>query len=150
MSEGPVVQLKSSASGDTSAWVTVDERRSIVFKVQACADAHIALSSQLGLSIQHTYEVVLGGWQNSRSAIRNKTQGMDWTDVSTPDILHCDEMRSFWISWEYGLIMVGKGSKVGKNEVMHWLDPAPYSVHAISVSTGYESSGLWEFSSTEG
>ena len=38
------------------------------FEVQACNDVHLALSTTPGDSTQMTYEVVIGGYANTRSA----------------------------------------------------------------------------------
>ena len=41
----------------------------VVFKVKACHDAHVALSASNNLN-SNMYEIVLGGWLNTKSAIR--------------------------------------------------------------------------------
>ena len=41
----------------------------VVFKVKACNGAHVALSTSKDLS-SNMYEIVLGGWSNSKSVIR--------------------------------------------------------------------------------
>lgn len=42
--------------------------------IQACNDAHIALSQAKGLDSQDTYEIVIGGWADSQSVIRDCKQ----------------------------------------------------------------------------
>ena len=42
----------------------------ITFQVEACNDAHIALSENFEQYGSRTYEIVLGGWSNTQSAIR--------------------------------------------------------------------------------
>ena len=52
-------------------WATLNNNvQHLVFKVQACNDAHLALSPILGISSSKTYEVVIGGENNQRSFIR--------------------------------------------------------------------------------
>ena len=41
----------------------------VVFKVKACNDAHVALSTSTNLD-SNMYEIVIGGWSNSKSAMR--------------------------------------------------------------------------------
>ena len=41
----------------------------IVFKVKACNDAHIILSTSTNFD-NNMYEIALGGWQNTASIIR--------------------------------------------------------------------------------
>ena len=95
-------------------------------------------------------QVVIGGASNTKSFIRNATQGTSWVDVDTPGILSCDEMRTFWIHWDAGLIRVGRGPSVGRGEFMYWFNAFIFPVHALSVSTGWTAIGLWEFSDIAG
>ena len=45
-------------------WMTVDEVHYVVFTVQACQQAHIVLTQQLGITADFTYEIVLGAANN--------------------------------------------------------------------------------------
>lgn len=53
---------------------TKNGRGYIYVWVTACNDAHIGLSKILGDISQDTYEIVIGGWHNGRSAIRRGPQ----------------------------------------------------------------------------
>jgi len=51
-------------------------------------------------------EVVLGGWYNTKSVIRwgvgtaeNEFDKEHFLEVETPHLLHCTELRTYWISW---------------------------------------------------
>ena len=46
------------------------------------------------------YEIVIGGWDNTKSMIRDKKQTPigGYSETSTPDILSESEFRGFWIS----------------------------------------------------
>ena len=68
----------------------------------------------------------------------------------TPDILHCDNPRPFWISWGSGYVEVGKGSVYGGDRILEWQDPEPMAVAYVSVTTGFEATGSWEFSAIPG
>ena len=118
----------------------------MVFKVKACNDAHIALSSQLGITYIHTYEIVLGAYRNMESLIRNATQGNPWVIHSTPGIVNCTELRTFWVGWDSGLIRVGRGGEIGMDQFMHWQDPNPYTVHGLGICSGFEAVATWQFS----
>jgi len=50
--------------------VAVSKKSHVTFRVRAGADAHVALSTMYGDTDRKTYELVLGGWNNSRSAVR--------------------------------------------------------------------------------
>ncbi len=45
--------------------------------MQACNDAHIGLSTTPEAVDEKTYEIVIGGWENKRSAIRDAPQVRD-------------------------------------------------------------------------
>ncbi|CAH1794507.1 unnamed protein product [Owenia fusiformis] len=126
-------------------WVGVQDRTSAVFDVQACNDAHLALSTEPGNGDVNTYEIVIGGWDGTKSAIRESKQGQTVVFVDTPDILNCNVSRTFWVSWLNGAINVGRGPVVGMNSFMSWTDSDPYVVNVISVATGWGSSAIWKF-----
>ena len=87
-------------------YVTVNGRTDIMFTVMACNDAHIALSTIPGNFDTMTMEFVIGGWYNTRSAIRQCKQCASEVEVETQNILSCTEHRAFWIRWKDGLYQV--------------------------------------------
>ena len=52
------------------------------------------------------YEIIIGGFGNTKTWIRNTTYGENLAFGDTPDILSPDEYRPFWIKWENGLVEV--------------------------------------------
>lgn len=64
--------------------------------------------------------------------------------VATPDILSDNENRSFWATSNLGLVVVGTGTVVGQNEIMHWQDPN-YLLEPtyVGIMTGFGSTGDW-------
>jgi len=101
-----------------------------------------------------TYEVVIGGWLNERSAILACDQCIPNGNVSNSP-LSDTESRPFWITWywnttysgeTYGLtIRTGTGSVVLENEFMSWNDPQPHDINYIGIATGFGSNGTWTF-----
>ena len=132
-------------------WISVQDLGSLPFGVRACNDAHLGLFSILENNTLPMYEVVIGGWSNTQSAIRLSSQGLDVVLVSTPGILSCAEFRSLWISWQDSHIQVGRGDVVGANIFMEWED-TEYSVtvEAVSLSTGWGASGEWQLGDLDG
>ena len=47
--------------------------------------------------MDNSYEVIIGGWDNTESAIRDVIQGDDLVRVSTSNILNCNDERWFWV-----------------------------------------------------
>lgn len=53
--------------------------------------------------------------------------------VETPGILSCNETRYFWISWNAGLIEVGRGMRPWDDTFVDWQDTGNYhNVSSIS------------------
>jgi len=86
--------------------VPVSKKSSVTFRVRAAADAHIALSNVYGDTERRTYEIVLGGWNNTKSVIRFGGQGPSVAEADTPQLLDSDEFKSFWIKWEKSCLQV--------------------------------------------
>jgi len=89
--------------------VAVSKKSHVTFRVRAGADAHVALSMMYGDTDRKTYELVLGGWNNSRSAVRYGGRGPVVAQVDTPNLLSAYDFRSFWITWDSDVIQVTSG-----------------------------------------
>ena len=67
------------------------------FGVKGKSDAHILFSNCPNCD---GYEIVIGGWGNTQSALREGKQKKDTQQkVSTPNILSEAEWRRFWITY---------------------------------------------------
>eukprot|EP01052_Picozoa_sp_SAG31_P015482 SAG31_NODE_996_length_10492_cov_4.648802_6_plen_728_part_00 len=125
--------------------------KAITFTVQARNDAHIGFFSD-ARSTGEVYEIVLSGWGNTRSTIRQSNQGINNLDSScqgtagtlcTQDLLSEDEMRPFWASARDGLVQVGTGSVVGSEMFMEWQDPEHHVASYVGFMTGWGATGEW-------
>lgn len=112
----------------------------VKFEVKACNDAHVLLMQGTSTT-QSIYELVIGGWGNSQSVIRNQQQG---THLATTrhEPLNCYEFHPFWVSWDAGVIRVGSGLTVGEDEFISYTGPA-FQVNHVAVSTGWGATGEW-------
>ena len=84
---------------------------SLVFEVKAKTDAHILLSPCPECD---GYEIVIGGWNNTKSAIRDGKQKENKVFIETPNILSATEFREYWIEIRKNdgiMISVGKGEE---------------------------------------
>ena len=111
--------------------------------VKTCNDAHFGLMERLGDDL--AYEVVIGGDENTRTAIRRNRQ-TDEATVETPGILDCDVMKPFWVTWLDGYIEVGNGAVYGDDVIVSWQDPEPLTVSHAAISTWQTAEGYWQFS----
>ena len=119
----------------------------VMFRVRACDTARVALSAFHGNTNSQTYEIVIGGWGNTRTVLRRSVKGSIVAEAETIDIVHCDYFRSFWVyqSREVGgNIEIGSGSVLGEGVLLSWVDDNPYAVTSVSLSTGNGAKGEWE------
>ncbi|KAF4517326.1 hypothetical protein B566_EDAN007278 [Ephemera danica] len=101
----------------------------LLFSVRAGHNAHVALTSG-PRDTERMYEVFIGGWDNSKSAIRkNKTK---------PD----DGYRGFELSWQGGLITL-KDSASGAT-ILQWQDQETIPVTHYGIRTAWGSQGDWK------
>ena len=123
---------------------------SLTFKVRASGDVYLALSELTGHTQSLTYEIVIGCDNNSLSQIRDSINGEVKTKGHTTDILSVSQMRPFWISWRRGAILVGHGDTVGDRSFLMWKPDAPHAINAVSMATGGDRLGAWEFCTSVG
>ena len=115
----------------------------LFFLAKARNDVHVTLSTIKGNS--DSYEIVIGGWGNTISAIRFCHQCDNMVEkFHTP--LNENFFQPFWVSWSESEIRVGQGTELFKDELLHLDAQTPKSINYIGISTGYEAGGTWIFS----
>lgn len=114
---------------------------SVQFKVRAAHDAHLALTSTASES-DPMYEVMIGGWGNTKSVIRKNRTKPDKVEVETPDILNAGEFRGFWIRWDSGSISAGREGEAVP--FLSWDDNEPVHISHVGVCTGWGATGTWQ------
>ena len=131
-------------------WLAGYTSHHVVFRLKAGSDCHIAISQTAG-DTSAAYEIVIGGWYNAISAIREAVMQDVKAQADTPGILSPNEWRTFWIRWTGGHVEVGKGHDVGNNRFMDWQQTGNiFNITAIGVSTGFGNVGDYEFSTISG
>jgi hypothetical protein len=128
--------------------------KAVAFTVKASNDAHLGFfdtgpGEWSGNGHEH-YEVVISGWGNTQSVIRESSQGTNNAVTDTTGILSASEARPFWASALNGKIQLGIGNTLGVNVVMSWQDPDPIEVSFVSMATGWGSEGDWHVCVLEG
>ena len=123
----------------------------IVFQVQACSDAHVALSELFNNVKTKTYEIIIGGNANKNSFIRDYDTFGEMQRVDTVDILDCNNYRTFWVKWGIeDRIVVGRGALLDIDSFLDWTDPEQRHFQGLTISTYYSHVGYWDFSFLEG
>ncbi len=77
--------------------------------------------------------------------IRNRVNGQAVAATITPNILSCDELRPFWISWSGGIVRFGEGITPYENEILR-LDGVTVPFSSIALATDMGTVGYWKFS----
>uniref|UniRef100_K1R7K8 Uncharacterized protein n=1 Tax=Magallana gigas TaxID=29159 RepID=K1R7K8_MAGGI len=87
------------------------------------------------------YEIVIGGWSNTKSCIRPLKETC--ASIASSEILSIADYVQLWISWDNNKIRLGKGLKADGVEVVSYPQNIPYDVNYLAVMTHYTSS--WRF-----
>jgi hypothetical protein len=93
--------------------------RTIKFDAQANNDIHVSFSNSLGTTVP-MYEIVIGGWGNTKSVVRRQSQGSELCSVNRG--LHSPNTRSsftFTLDDIQGRIIVTENDNV----ILNCLDP---------------------------
>lgn len=99
--------------------------------------------------VSNAYEVVLGGYTNTKSDIRRGAHGPILTQADTPNIMNCDEYLPFWAKWENKTLQIGSGDLDG-HVIMRLDDPEMTTIGAVSVSSWTSASAEYQFPETQG
>lgn len=123
----------------------------VTFSVKGKNDAHIGLV-QGNKEQKDMYEIVIGGWGDQQSVIRNQHQGPNKVTLKTPDIISAHEWRSFWLTFSSGTIKLGSGNQPNKptTTLMEWTDPNPMLVDHVAVGSGFQAGASWELCAVDG
>lgn len=127
---------------------TVTGHYHFIVRVTQCKEAYLVLSEIPGITLYNSYEIQLGINGNTESRILHNRGGTELVRESTSQILDCNEQRTFWITWpgdHSSQLEVGKGEDPGIDIVMKASIEDSFLLNSVSVSSGNEESGLWEF-----
>ena len=87
--------------------------------------------------------LVLGGWRNQQSAVVCYNDYNGWTVVNTPNLLHAEESREFYVSFPGGtLLEVGRVGELPF--ISHQMD-CTVDVKHIGIISGLNAELKWTF-----
>jgi hypothetical protein len=94
----------------------------LYFSAVAYNDIHVAISDEMRTK-NPMYEIVIGGWRNTRSVIRNESQGPAYA-VSAKCIQNTGEIQQYWVKLDKstGNISCGYGNVPGEDIILEWHD----------------------------
>jgi farsoic acid methyltransferase len=117
----------------------------VSFSVRACHDAQLALSALPLVTDTAAYQVIIGGWENTKSALRKNMGYQTDTEVivDTENILSCEESREFWVAWSDGTIAAGNGHFPFYHVIMQWEDTDFRAITSVGFASGHGSDADW-------
>ncbi|XP_046392464.1 uncharacterized protein LOC124160609 isoform X2 [Ischnura elegans] len=118
----------------------------LTFDVQCPSNAQIALVSARNPKEYEKFprlEVIVGGWENTKSAIRRDGSDRCVVTAETPGIVSKDGPKTFALHWKNGAVYLDGGSK-GSDTILEYHSPEHIAVTHIGVRTSYGSSGDWK------
>lgn len=152
----PLVLSTLSTPNDETKWFpfanSLGQNGEIQFEFKGASDAHVALGSSSvqpeGRLIQDHYEVVIGGWNNTESALRLVSDQCESEGTSCVyaegSPLSDDEFRTFRIEWTDTKLRLNSwnGSDVLLITELD-ISSTNYTIDRALIMTGYGSSGFW-------
>ena len=110
---------------------------SYTFKVRGAEnDVSLLLTTPLGTE----YELVIGGWNNTRSVFREGKQNVEEVAVNTEIRLQASEWTTVTLNWENT-----ESLNVTVGQFPEWSVPFVQNIQKIQHATGWGSSGTYEF-----
>jgi hypothetical protein len=104
----------------------------VSFIADAQSDVHVAIS--VAGTSSPLYEIVIGGWANTKSVIRNGAQGPELASANV-GLARPGGKNPLWVSLDAntGLIQVGRGSP-GQEPILSYTDSNFMSVQSVAFS----------------
>ena len=120
-------------SGGTYSWdylndVKISGNTEFIFEAKATEDLTVCFAEERD-NKSAMYEIVIGGWGNTRTVIRKFRQTPQFglanvTVNENPDaMVKPGQWEKYWISVENGLVRIGKGNEIDRRVVLEWQDP---------------------------
>lgn len=103
---------------DPSYKLMSEGKGTISFAADASTDVHVAISSRCE-TMDPMYEIVIGGWDNTRSGIRKRSQGEVLWQVNE-GLQNTNCLHQLWVSVDKDtqLIEIGRGDQANRDSVI--------------------------------
>ena len=109
----------------TNSWTLPRAGAGIVsFTAEGNTNIHIAISTSPETRVP-MYEMVIGGWENSTSAVRRQSQGLNLSFVATVDVINPRLPNRLWVSIDKRtcIIQIGRGEPSDQDIITQYMDP---------------------------
>lgn len=120
---------------DESAWSSPTAGDLVVqFEAKAKDNIVVAMSPE-ATQVFPMYEIIVGGWKDSKSAIRRGAQDAERALSVKPRLCSEAEYLPYWAMLCKGVVSVGVGNEPGKGLILAWRDPEPINARFVSFTT---------------
>ena len=120
------------------------------FKVKACRDAHLAFMIP---GIEIVFELMIGASDNTETLLKVKGSRVVWS-TETPDILNCEEWRSFWVrivkQQSLKKFDFGVGSTFGNHRIIHHIERNASDFETIAFASSNGAVAEFEYAESGG
>ena len=133
-------QIHTDAVYDFDRVLLTTHRKAFSFHVQACKEAHVALSSQpsQGAPSWDMLELIIGTDDNQKTVFTS--DGTEVKSIDTPNILSCTDYRLFWVALDKGEMQFGRGRPYEEVMMVHsWAE----DLCCAALSTWQGVQGEW-------
>ena len=132
-------------------------RKNFKFKLRVCEDAYVYFLENSQDHNSMVYSLEIGANENTNTYLYKVTDG-HYTQVAnaeTENIVDCEIMRSFWITFQEndGVrdIKFGRGSNLYESQILQYSDHDSAVIYGLSMGTSRLSDKAnWEFSKFSG
>eukprot|EP00516_Mucochytrium_quahogii_P003836 CAMPEP_0203752338 /NCGR_PEP_ID=MMETSP0098-20131031/6270_1 /ASSEMBLY_ACC=CAM_ASM_000208 /TAXON_ID=96639 /ORGANISM=" , Strain NY0313808BC1" /LENGTH=547 /DNA_ID=CAMNT_0050642443 /DNA_START=172 /DNA_END=1815 /DNA_ORIENTATION=- len=81
------------------------------------------------------YEIVIGGWKDTKSVVRREAQGNEFALSNQTRLCSSTQYHTYWVTLRNGVVSVGVGSVPGKKVILGWKDPQPIPAQYVSFTS---------------
>ena len=134
------------SNGVTDKYLSVEPTTtSMQFDVRACKHARVRLSApeDEDNGITQFYSLIIGADDGSKCRISKNNQIV--SEKNCGNLLDCEITKSFWVTWDKSMVILGLGKVVGVHPLVSYTDVsnAPVYVRVIYLSTTLGNDAHW-------
>ncbi len=113
-------------------WLATQYQKYVLFNIRSCGQSSIVLTEIPKVLSSQSYEFILDR-TTSEIHILDGVDGNKVAHGKLVDFVSCFSSKPFWISWQDGLIEIGKGTIPRQSRITSWQDPTPFDINGFGV-----------------
>ena len=110
------------------------------------------LFSYFPQGIDSDIEILIGSEDNTKTQMRYAGSKEVIEEIDSPDILHCNDYKTFWVRWERYATELGEGPNVGEQKILEIPHERHHGLHVnyFMLASGMSSAASWEIEENAG